>query len=717
METVEIYPNLVLNSKTSELPPKIRVIHVTETKVFFVDIGWGNEGDKVKRVASMPQYVNIEYFKLFVETGELEVCNDPFLRFYNEQELIEIHPSYLSKRDENYEIARYIWEKKKDEFLSFNQRTKSLREVSSLFNKSLYTVRWLIKRYLQRGMNRNALLPDYFECGNPGLLNQSNFKKRGRRANKDKDGNSIEGIPVTPKELGFILKGYKKYYLEATDYITKKKAWQLTVQEYFSRKVVVDGKIQVEVVPGTYPLYDTFLYYTRKYKNRVAELKREGIRHFENNYAKKTGSSSEGCSGPGSVYQIDSTILPVTLVSSRSINRHPIGKAVLYFVTDVYSRLIAGYHLGLLNPSYNALMLSLANAVEDKTALCQSYNLPNTKWTCHHLPSTIVADNGGEFAGFKLANVINNLGIEVDNAPPYSPTYKGIVECDFKNIKAKLTSLPGAVKKQRRRDEPDKRLDARLTFEELEKILVANILQHNASTIDGFTGDISVLVNDVPPIPNELWEHGIEKVGGARKVLPTDIIWVNLLPKGKASINKKGILFDTRYYFCETAFENNWHVTHKGKQLDIAYDPRNVNDIYILEQNGTKYDKCSLPKDSPWVNLTQDECRVLRSIRRSQVNSLKHEELQRDVIINVLTQDIEKQSKQRGHGKIKRKEYKDIRPTREADKKYQWLKKGSPLVKEQSPKADKPTLNPSHANFGLSFIKEFKEYENEKSRT
>lgn len=310
---------------------------------------------------------------------------------------------------------------------------------------------------------------------------------------------------------------------------------------------------------------------------------------------------------PGCVYQMASVTLPVTLISSLGNNSYPIGRATLYYLEDVYSKMVVGFNIGSEKPSYSAFALALGNSIENKVRFCERYGFKNVRWACNSIPAHIVVENRPEFAGINLANLAS-LGIGVHYAPQ-SQDLKGSVE----RIKQNLSQLPESVSGYRRRGELDERFCPKLTFDDLTKIVISNILNYNATVIPGYVGDRSVWTNDVPPTPNDLWEHGIAVVGGSGRLLPNDNVFVNLLPKGKASINKRGILFDGRYYHCKDATQNDWYVKHSGEKLNIAYDPRNVNDIYILEEKETRYITCSLPKNSPFLNVTLDECKTLRT--------------------------------------------------------------------------------------------------------
>jgi transposase InsO family protein len=69
--------------------------------------------------------------------------------------------------------------------------------------------------------------------------------------------------------------------------------------------------------------------------------------------------------GPGSRYEIDATIADIYLVS----NSNPesiVGRPTIYFVIDVFSRLVAGFYIGFESPSYLAAIQALNIAMTDK---------------------------------------------------------------------------------------------------------------------------------------------------------------------------------------------------------------------------------------------------------------------------------------------------------------------------------------------------------------
>ena len=65
-------------------------------------------------------------------------------------------------------------------------------------------------------------------------------------------------------------------------------------------------------------------------------------------------------------------------------------------------------------------MMALDNMVADKVEFCKQYGIDITpeQWPTHHLPEIIIADRG-EFEGYSVDNLINNLNIKIENTTAY----------------------------------------------------------------------------------------------------------------------------------------------------------------------------------------------------------------------------------------------------------------------------------------------------------
>src|SRR5690606_15416786 len=86
-------------------------------------------------------------------------------------------------------------------------RGKLIKEASIKFNTSEKTIRNYLKRYWQRGMTTNALLPDYYKCGKSERQYQT---KTGRRPQYE---TALKRGIVTEQWKAIFKKSFDKYYL------------------------------------------------------------------------------------------------------------------------------------------------------------------------------------------------------------------------------------------------------------------------------------------------------------------------------------------------------------------------------------------------------------------------------------------------------------------------------------------------------------------------
>ncbi|WP_295999964.1 Mu transposase C-terminal domain-containing protein [Rugamonas sp.] len=69
-----------------------------------------------------------------------------------------------------------------------------------------------------------------------------------------------------------------------------------------------------------------------------------------------------------------------------------------------------------------------------------------------------------------------------------------------------------------------------------------------------------------------------------------------LLPSEKAVVTENGIAFRNCYYTCTEAIQKGWFTQARKRRFDIevSFDPRFVNSIYIRDDAGKKYIRADL---------------------------------------------------------------------------------------------------------------------------
>jgi len=78
------------------------------------------------------------------------------------------------------------------------------------------------------------------------------------------------------------------------------------------------------------------------------------------NYLEKrfAGNAVHHADGPGSVFEVDATLVDVYLVSDL---QQCIGQPVVYTVTDVFSSMLVGVYVGLEGPSWHEAIRAIEN--------------------------------------------------------------------------------------------------------------------------------------------------------------------------------------------------------------------------------------------------------------------------------------------------------------------------------------------------------------------
>jgi hypothetical protein len=488
-------------------------------------------------------------------------------------------------------------------------------------------------------MNKNALIPDYGKSGGRGKEKNLSEIKVGKPKKADYYGNTVEGVNVTSevkKQFEFTI---NKYYRN-NKRISLREAYTLMMKDFYSDSYIENDEIKHQVWERSrIPTYDQFYYWFKKNEDIKKDITfRESEKEFNLKRRELLSNSKLETDGPGTRFQVDATPADVYLVSSLNRNR-VIGRPILYAIIDVYSRLVTGIYVGLEGPSWLGAMMALDNMICDKVEFCKKYgiDIKEEQWPCKHLPEIIIADRG-EFEGYSVENLINNLNIKIENTSPYRGDLKGIVERSFRTTNEKIKhTTPGAIQKEfRKRGDRDYRLDATLTLEEFTKIYINMALHHNSKIIDKYPMDKEMLEDEIAPIPLQLWKWGIENKKGRLKTVNREILRLNILPRGKASVSRAGIRFKGLYYSSDKAIKEQWFINNKVRSIEIVYDPRNMNKIYIPFDNGLSYDECYLISTS----MQYKNCLLEEIIFNEELETeIKEKEMREQNQINIELED------------------------------------------------------------------------------
>lgn len=445
-----------------------------------------------------------------------------------------------------------------------------------------------LARYWKGGKTPNAFIPEYKKRGARGRQRVGTEKRLGRPSHAE----SAFGKVLDENDFHNFEKAIKKYYLTR-----KELSFQATYEKMLSDSYSVAAKDNGDaehwhlLPPGEVPSIRQFRYWYQKNRDLRTEIqKRKGDAKYELSSRSVLGKSDYGQMGPGSKYQIDATVGDIYLVSQFD-RSNIIGRPVMYFVIDVFSRMVTGMYIGLEGPSWVGAMMAIANAASDKVAYCQEYgiSIAREEWPCYHIPAVILGDRG-EMESKNADNLVSMLGVRIENAPPYRADLKGIIEQHFRTINSNATVfLPGRVKPDMaERGGKDYRLDAKLDIRQFTAVIIKCVLYYNNSHyMESFEKSSRMMAAGVESVPLKLWNWGCRCCPGSLRVFPEEKMKLALMPTENASVTGKGVRFKGLYYSSQEMVDGLWFEKARSKgsyRLKVSYDPRDMGKIYAWDQ-------------------------------------------------------------------------------------------------------------------------------------
>lgn len=461
---------------------------------------------------------------------------------------------------------------------------EAIKKYEGVAEKTIYNY---IRRYWQGGRNKEALMDNYDNCG---ISKEKNYtRKPGRPSFASKGIENFKGFIITDEVKKQFEDGVIKYYRNGDKRTIAETLRNIKADYYYDKKWYEK------------PSYDQFYHWFNENQNIDETTKdREGEKSYQNNYRALHSDSIYETNGPGFRYQVDATVFPVFLVNriDRSLI---VGRPILYFAVDTFSRKVVGMHIGLNYPSWDGMANLLYNSFEDKVKYCHLYGIDITEsmWNAKGAPKVILGDRG-ELISKHSDTIVKNLYIGVENAPSYLGSAKGAVEKKFDVIESFIKKdLPGRImKKYRERGEKDYRKDAKMDIVQFTQIVINEVLAQNKSVKFEYPLLKEMILDGIRPISDEIWNWGLKEKTGFLTNIEEDKLRYFLLRKHSASINGKGIRVRRMYYTCDLAERENWFSrAKKSKRCEVAYDGRCMNNVLLFDEDTKKYIECYINRE------------------------------------------------------------------------------------------------------------------------
>lgn len=552
-------------------------IDIQRRGYMMIDIASKNALPLYRRHAELESMADDELLKFDAE--------DPFIYSIDEDAM---DPRYRALRYKNWQRVSLLVVQQPAIFLP-EQRGKIIAAQIAKTGESHVSVYRLLRRYWQRGMTRNAFLPDYARCGGRGRDKGISDKPRGRRP---KDPNIV--VVNIDQNLRSIFRAAITRFYASKPVFDLAECYYAMLQDYFTDAAINPdhGRQELVVRVGS-PTLKQFRYWYGKDNDIFAiSRRRHTARKYDKDMRGLLGTSSEGVCGPGERYQIDATIGDVYLVSRY--DRHRIvGRPVVYVIIDVFSHLITGVYVGFEGPSWVGAMEALSVAVLDKVSYCGRFGIPilPEEWPSVGMPVRLLGDRG-EMAGRMVETFINSFNVHVENTAPYRADWKGLVEQQFRLLPARFKAYtPGYIQEDyQQRGGRDYRLDATLDIDQFTRVLIICILAYNNShVLKDYPLSPEMIRDRVRPVPIEMWEWGIAHGAGRLRTFPAEQVRVSLLPSDEATVTCHGIRYSGCFYSCPLALDEHWFDKARQRgtwKIRISYDPRCMDSIWLHGEPG-----------------------------------------------------------------------------------------------------------------------------------
>lgn len=425
---------------------------------------------------------------------------------------------------------------------------------------------------------------------------------------------------------------------------------QLIRKHYFSSRVKHDfqtaqknqRRFKVELVaPDKRPTYNQFYYWLCKEfgGNLPARDKsrQNAIENKKDNAGRK-GDAYAHVIAPGQVFEIDETPFTEELVSVFDPTRSTkIGKGTVYFIIDVFSKIIVGLYITTENPSYNTVRQAIFNSARDKQVWFDEMglNFDASYWPQSGIATTYFVDKA-EFHNKISEGPISDLPVSVkfsrsgrgDDKPNIEQLFH-VFQGHFEGVsKGNQTKSQQDIARQLARKH------ASLTIHELYQIAIVYVFYHNNNRqVTNYPLERSMVRDQIPAIPAKLWAWGEKNRPGYLLNLPDDEIYFKLLTKGEITVHRDHLYLKENglRYNCEWTLESGLQERSLPNQrsliLSCRYNIELVDIIFICTSDGLKVATLD-HKDNRFAGLSFDQVKQQKTQEHGENELVIEDQLQ-----------------------------------------------------------------------------------------
>ena len=462
----------------------------------------------------------------------------------------------------------------------------SKNELYNILDKYNYSIKTFWRdclKYFQSGLKERVLLDSKLF----GLNKGKEYTHTAKTGKKGEYG--AVGIPLTSDVIEHFEEALKAY--KTGRHKSIKSCYDYMNNLYYSKIETIGGVPTMCLVPeNERPTYKQFYLYVKKH---LSEAERDIIKtsqmEFRNNQRLLKSDSLFDVAGPGDLVEIDACEADVSLVSMTDCNQ-TIGRPIVYFMIDVYSRIILAASIAFDNNSMLGITNLFLNLSDDKQEYCKRYGVlyeDERLWPSNIIPNRLRVDRGSEFKSKEFGRICNALGIQKDIVSGGSGSLKGVVEQSFHQMHSKQNeSLEdhGLIEK---RHDSNHHKEATLNIEQYTKMVINFVLTHNQTYLETYPLTKKMIEEKILAIPAKLWHYGVENELTPRPIINKTQYLYELMTPVKVSVSRKGISHKGLYYLSDESYISTLMFKARNKKisLEARMDMRNVGYIYVLHDN------------------------------------------------------------------------------------------------------------------------------------
>lgn len=458
-------------------------------------------------------------------------------------------------------------------------------EIRLKYGMPRNTFNRICTNYFQSGMNNYALL-DKRALGEKKQNAYHYVAKPGKKAS----AGVSSGVVLTDEVRSYFEEALREY--KSGRQKTIRSAFDRMNNLYFTRVEMINGKQTIVLAPQSErpTLRQLQYYFGKNLTEQEKDLIKTSAAEQRNNKRLIISDSLNGVMGPGDMVEIDACEADVSLVSSVDPDK-TVGRPIVYFMIDVYTRIILAVSVAFDNNSILGVTNLFLNLADDKKKYCERNGMgfsDDALWPSNIIPRRLRVDRGSEFKSKEFDRICVELGIEKQIVSGASGSLKGIVEQSFHQMHTRQNVHLEDYGLIEKRYDSLHHKEASLNIEQYTKMVINFVLMHNQQYMENYPITKKMIKENVRPIPAELWEYGVKEYGSPRPIANLEQYLFTMMKPVAAKVSRRGISYKQLWYLNEEDRVLAQEMFKAGKKMvpfKVRMDMRDVGAVYYLRND------------------------------------------------------------------------------------------------------------------------------------